>query len=77
MGTRESVQSARVGSLCVWGESDAGGIRSVQGVTWDECGRRLGVPEECFLEADVVWGKYARSPLGDEWGEVEVGVGLA
>lgn len=58
MGKGESIL---VGSLCVCVQmegSDTGGIRSVQGATWDECVRRVG----CFLGAHVIWGKYARSP---------------
>lgn len=56
-----------MGSLCDCvhiggGESDTGGIRSMQGITWDERARRLG----CFLGADVVWSKYATSPLGNK-----------
>lgn len=61
--------------MCANRGSDAGGIRSVQGVIWEECVRRLGAPEGYLMGADVVQGKYARSPLGDEC--LEVGVGLA
>lgn len=45
--------------------SDAGGIRSMQGVIWDECVRSLGAPEGYLMGTDVVQGKYARrSGLG-------------
>lgn len=43
----------------------------MQGVIQSECVIRLGAPEG----ADVVQGKFARSPLGNEC--LEVGFGLA
>lgn len=61
--------------MCANRGSDAGGARSVQGVIWIECVRRLGAPEGYLMGADVVQGKYAGTPLGD--GCLKVGVGFA